>query len=239
MPMKLLTKTHRQIRASCVRPNTSITPCKKKSPTAGTKPPPTSRIREANATPARKEKAERHNCAVRDLNLPDHPRLRLHHSPDHLPLKNHAPIDQPLTDTAHPPVPLPRFDADDVKPRSRRHRGPEFHLLDPAKSDESFPPAGVMGEKRGQLRRRLDHDDARKQRPTSDVSVYPEFVIPHVLVPNDVPLRHIHVNDGVQMLHGAALGVDLANGVLIVNQAVEVDAGKVKEQLRGHEGMPG
>src|SRR5204863_1675877 len=46
------------------------------------------------------------------------------------------------------------------------------------------------------------------------------------------------VDDGIEVLHVPPLGVGVADGLLVVNDPVEVDAGDVVKQLGGHSAGP-
>src|SRR5207249_738499 len=76
--------------------------------------------------------------------------------------------------------------------------------------------------------------DARQQRVARHVAAGPELVGGHVLVAGDDVLRRIDVDDGGELFHLEALRVDAADGVLVGDDAAEVEAGRVQVQGGWH-----
>ena len=105
----------------------------------------------------------------------------------------------------------------------------------PAETDESLPADIFSGVEAGQLRAGFDHEDAGQKRSAGDVSGHPEFIVANVLVADDFALGGLSINDGVQVLHVAALRIAFADRRLIEDDAIEINLRDVVEDLRGHE----
>lgn len=109
-------------------------------------------------------------------------------------------------------------------------------VLDSAEADETGPADEFPGIEGCQLRRRLDHQNAGKQGPPGNVPGDPEFIVADVLISDEAMVFVIDVDDAVEHLHVAAVGIALADGFLVEDVPGEVEAGDVKKQLRRHGG---
>src|SRR5438874_425262 len=164
--------------------------------------------------------------------------IRSHLQPDDAGFEGELAIHDAVNGAADAMVAFPLLLPDKVKANAGRDLHAELGFLDPAEADETFPADEGAGVKTCELGGGFDHQHAGKKRPARDVARDPELVRPHVFVADDASQRRFRVDDGVEHLHLAALRVGGPDRLLIVNHAVEVDAGDVKDELgrHGYEG---
>jgi molybdopterin-biosynthesis enzyme MoeA-like protein len=62
----------------------------------------------------------------------------------------------------------------------------------------------------------------------------PEFVGADILVSGNEVLSGVNENDGRQLLHFEALGIDLADAVKVHDNFIQVNAGRVYKKIARH-----
>src|SRR5688572_23854823 len=155
--------------------------------------------------------------------------------PDDLRLEHELTVHDPLRLARDAAVALGGLLAEDVHLLTWRDLLAELAPVDPAEPDEPLPADEFSGVERRELRRALDHQNARQQWPPGDVAGDPELVVADVLEAEDLSLLRVDVRDAVQLLHVAALRVARADGFLVEDEAFQVDRGNVEEQLWRHK----
>jgi len=122
---------------------------------------------------------------------------------------------------------FPRFHADQIKPTAWFDDLSKSNFFAATKSDESLPADVSAHKEAGELRRRLDHDHARQERPARDMPRHPELIGPNILVAHKLTFVRFGPDDGIQMLHIPALRIGVADTFLVEEDLIEVDAADV------------
>jgi hypothetical protein len=66
------------------------------------------------------------------------------------------------------------------------------------------------------------------------MSCNPELIVPYVFITDELAGLFVSVDDGVEHLHVAPLWVDRPDRLLVKEDLVEVDLGKIVKILRRH-----
>src|SRR5262249_19507302 len=123
----------------------------------------------------------------------------------------------------------------DYEPISGKHSTAKSDFLHTAESQE-IPGHQLMlhTDKTAQLGGRLTNDDARHQRELRHVTANPELVAAHIFVANHQMVRKVLINDGVQLFHLEALGINGPDRLLIIDDPSHVNRAEIDEWFTGH-----
>src|SRR6185437_14153714 len=132
-------------------------------------------------------------------------------------------------------MPFPGFHTDQIKPAAWFDDLPKTDFFAAAKSDEPLPADVSSHKEAGQLRRGLNHDHARQERPARDMPRHPELIGPNILEADKLSLFGLGPDDGVKMFHVPALRIRFAHAFLVEEDLVQVNAADVVEEWRWHD----
>lgn len=133
-------------------------------------------------------------------------------------------------------VAFPDFLADDVHSAGGDDLHAEAAVLDAAEADEALPADEHAGVEGGELGTGFEHEDAGEEGAAGDMAGDPEFVGADVFEADDSAELRGGVDDAVEHFHVAPLWIGRADGFLVVDDGVEIDAGQIEEKFGGHWG---
>jgi hypothetical protein len=154
--------------------------------------------------------------------------LNLHPSADDRGIENNISVHDALLFAADDVFSLPEPLAKNEHAARRGNLSTEPALLDPAKAHESGPANVSFCVKGGELGGALDHEYARKERPAGNMAGNPEFVAANIFVTNQAVGFFVGIDNAIEHFHVAALRIELANDLLVVEDLGYINPGNVE-----------